>query len=80
MAMALVSGALAAIGAHEAWVWFTAVGNYLCVAALFAIEYGYRRWRFPNDSRVSPGRQLRMLRATLWDRRPSGSGRRNQGP
>ncbi len=54
LSMALVSGALAAIGAHEAWAWFTAVGNYLCVAALFMVEYGYRRWRFPVDSRVSP--------------------------
>jgi uncharacterized membrane protein len=70
LSMAAVSGALAATGAHEAWVWFTAVGNYLCVAALFAIEYGYRSWRFPNSGRVSPRRQLEMLRAALQDRRP----------
>jgi uncharacterized membrane protein len=80
LSMALVSGALAAFGAHEAWVWFTAVGNYLCAGALFAIEYGYRSWRFPNDSRISPGRQLEMLRTALRDGRPPGSGHRNQGP
>ena len=80
LSMAMVSGALAAFGAHEAWVWFTAVGNYLCVAALFAVEYGYRRWRFPSDSRVPPWQQLGMLRATLRDRRPSDSDHRSQGP
>ena len=80
LSMAMVSGTLAAIGAHAAWVWFTAVGNYLCVAVLFTIEYGYRRWRFPSDSRVSPGRQLEMLRAALRDGRASDSDHRNQGP
>jgi uncharacterized membrane protein len=80
LSMATISGALAATGAHAAWVWFTAVGNWLCVAVLFAIEYGYRRWRFPGDSRVPPGRQLEMLRAALRDRPPSASNHRNQGP
>jgi len=67
--MATVSGALAAFGAHEAWVWFTAVGNYLCVAALFAIEYAYRRRRFPRGDHVSPRRQMAMMRAALRNRR-----------
>ena len=63
--MAAVSTALAATGAREAWVWFTAVGNYLCVATLFALEYVYRRRKFPRDGRVSPRQQIRMLRAAL---------------
>ena len=63
--MAVVSVALAAFGIREAWVWFTAVGNYLCVAALFAIEYGYRRWQFPRKDHVSPRQQLLMMRAAL---------------
>jgi hypothetical protein len=67
--MAAVSVALAASGAREAWVWFTAVGNYLCVAALFAIEYGYRRWRFPRNDHVSPRQQLLMMRAALRNQR-----------
>ena len=66
--MATVSGTLVALAAHEAWVWFTAVGNYLCVAALFALEYGYRRWRFPRREHVSPLRQLAMLRAAMRTR------------
>jgi len=65
LTMAAVSAALAASGAHAAWVWFTAVGNYLCVAALFAVEYVYRRRRFPHNAAVSPRRQIQMLRAAL---------------
>jgi uncharacterized membrane protein len=67
--MAAVSGALAASGAREAWVWFTAAGNYLCVGALFAIEYGYRRWRFPRNDHVSPMQQILMIRAAFGNRR-----------
>jgi uncharacterized membrane protein len=67
--MAMISVALAASGAHEAWVWFTAVGNYLCVAALFAIEYGYRRWRFPHEDRTSLWRHILMMRAALRNQR-----------
>ena len=69
LAMAIVSVALAASGAREAWVWFTAAGNYLCVGALFAIEYGYRRWRFPRNDHVSPRQQMLMLRSALRNRR-----------
>ncbi len=68
LAMASLSAVLAAFGAYRAWVWFTAVGNYLCVAALFAIEYGYRRWRFPRDDHVSPWHQILMMRAALRER------------
>jgi len=67
--MAAVSGALAAFGASEAWVWFTAVGNYLCVAVLFAIEYGYRRRRFPRKDHVSPRQQMLLMRAGLRNQR-----------
>ena len=66
--MAAVSATLAVAAAHEAWVWFTAVGNYLCAAALFAIEYGYRRWRFPRKEHASPLRQMEMLRTFLRSR------------
>jgi len=69
LVMAMVSVALAASGVREAWVWFTAVGNYLCVAALFAIEHAYRRWRFPHNDSVSPWQQILMMRAALWNRR-----------
>lgn len=65
LVMAGTSVAMAAFGAREAWVWFTAVGNYLCVVALFAIEYGYRRWRFPRKDHVSPRQQLLMMRAAM---------------
>lgn len=67
--MAAVSTALAVTDAREAWVWFTAVGNYLCVAALFALEYVFRRRKFPRDGRVSPTQQMRMLRAALRNER-----------
>ena len=69
LAMAAVSAALAAFGAHWAWAWFTAVGNYLCVAALFAIEYVYRRRRFPRSDPVSPWQQIMMVRTALRESR-----------
>jgi uncharacterized membrane protein len=67
--MAAVSASLAGFGAHWAWAWFTAVGNYLCVAALFAIEYAYRRRRFPRHGQPSPRDQLMMVRDALRDSR-----------
>jgi uncharacterized membrane protein len=70
--MAAISAVLAASGAHAAWMWFTAVGNYLCVAALFALEYAYRRRRFPRDDhrsgQISPRQQMDLLRAALRER------------
>jgi uncharacterized membrane protein len=69
VAMAAVSGGLAVFGAHAAWVWFTAVGNYLCVAALFLVEYVWRRRRFPRQDHVAPLQQVLMMRAALRDRR-----------
>jgi len=65
VAMAVISGALLALGAHAAWAWFTAVGSNLCIALLFALEYLYRRHRFPDRPYVSPLRQLAMVRAAL---------------
>jgi uncharacterized membrane protein len=69
LVMATLSVILATLGLREAWMWFTAVGNYLCVAALFAIEYAWRRRRFPRSEHVSPARQVALLRAALRDRR-----------
>jgi hypothetical protein len=64
--MAAVSTALAATGAHEAWVWFTAVGNYLCVAAFVrARSMCFRRRNFRSDDRVSTRQQIQMLRDAL---------------
>ena len=56
-------GRVGRTGAHAAWVWFTAVGNYLhasprCSRSNMATGSG----AFPSDSRASPGRQLEMLR------------------
>ncbi len=65
VAMAGISGALLALGAHAAWAWFTGVGSYLCIALLFALEYVYRRHRFPDRPYVSPLRQLALVRAAL---------------
>ena len=70
--MATVSASLAAFGAHAAWAWFTAVGNYLCVAALFALEFAYRRRRFPRDDHVSPREQIALLRAAMRQRDRTG--------
>ena len=67
--MALVSGALAAAGTIEAWTWFTAVGNYLCVAALFAVEFTWRRYRFPRQAHVALLAQIAMMRAAIRARR-----------
>jgi uncharacterized membrane protein len=70
--MAATSAALALSGAHAAWVGFTAVGNYLCVVALFALEFAYRRWRFPRDEHrtdpISPWQQVALFRAALRER------------
>ncbi len=67
--MALVSAALAAFGAYEAWMWFTAVGNYLCVAFLFAVEYAWRRRKFPLRAHVTPLAQVALVRAAMRARR-----------
>ena len=69
IAMTAVSATLALTGAYAAWMWFTAVGNYLCVAALFAFEYAYRYRRFPRDTHISPREQIALLRAALRERR-----------
>ena len=34
---------------HEVWSLFTNLIDYLVVAALFLIEYAYRRQRFPRQ-------------------------------
>lgn len=45
-AMGATAAALAVLGSLEAWSSFTNVVCYLLVAALFAGEHAYRRWRF----------------------------------
>ena len=67
--MASVSGALAATGAIEAWTWFTAVGNYLCVVALFAVEFTWRRYRYPRKVEVALLAHIAMMRAAIRARR-----------
>jgi uncharacterized membrane protein len=66
--MAVVSCALAA-GSHAAWLWFTAVGNYVCVAALLVGEYAYRRARFAQYRHASPVELFKLVRAALREQR-----------
>jgi len=52
-----------------AWSWFANVLNYLLVAALFALEYAYRRRRFPDQPFRGFGDFLRRMAAlgpALW--------------
>jgi uncharacterized membrane protein len=63
--MAALSLALAVTGVRIAWVWFTAAGNYLCVAALFVGEYAYRCTRFSHYRHASPFKLLRIMRGAM---------------
>jgi uncharacterized membrane protein len=48
----------------ELWSLFANILNYLFIALLFALEFAYRRWRFP---RRTPTRQLlQQLATTDW--------------
>jgi uncharacterized membrane protein len=60
-----------ALGASlQAWSTFANVGCYLLVAALFAGEYAYRRWRFRNYRHASLLELVRNVRrAGLFARR-----------
>lgn len=51
---AAVAAALAAWGSARAWIAYTAVGNYVAVAALFVGEYFYRRRRFAHYRHATP--------------------------
>jgi len=44
--MLLTSLLLAAFAPLDVWSWFANLGGYLITAALFALEYGVRRWCF----------------------------------
>jgi uncharacterized membrane protein len=67
--MAGVSATLAVTGARVAWLWFTAIGNYLCVAALFGGEYAYRCARFSNYRHASPFKLFRIIRGAMRELR-----------
>jgi uncharacterized membrane protein len=69
IAMALVSAALALTGSHRAWTWFTGVGNYLGVGALFLGEHAYRRRRFAHYRHLPPLAYARILRKAMWGER-----------
>lgn len=46
----MFAGALGLIllGEIECWSLLTNVVNYVVIGLMFALEYGYRRWRFPH--------------------------------
>jgi uncharacterized membrane protein len=69
-AMCAVALALALGASLQAWSTFTNVGCYLLVAALFAGEYAYRRWRFREYRHASLLELARNVRrAGLFARR-----------
>lgn len=63
LAMAAASSALAVLPSRAPWMWFTAFGNWLCVAALFFGEHVYRRKRFAQYAHASPMQLLALVRA-----------------
>ena len=68
--MSAVALALAVGASLQAWSTFTNVGCYLLVAALFAGEYAFRRWRFRNYRHASLLELARNVRrAGLFSRR-----------
>ncbi|MEQ1440500.1 hypothetical protein AAG565_14165 [Fontimonas sp. SYSU GA230001] len=46
--MFVLALALIALGEIQWWSLLTNVLNYVAIGLLFALEYGYRRWRFPQ--------------------------------
>lgn len=52
--------ALALFGSVAQWALYTGLVAYVLVGALFALELGYRVWRFP-DHAPAPVRRLRRL-------------------
>jgi len=69
-AMAIVALWLALRGSLEAWSAFTNVVSYLLVAALFAGEHVYRRWRYRHLRHATLLELLRNVRsAGLFARR-----------
>lgn len=69
-AMAIVALWLALRGSLEAWSAFTNLVSYLLVAALFAGEHAYRRWRYRHLRHATLLELLRNVRdAGLFARR-----------
>lgn len=52
---------LSITGPQSLWSLFTNVINYVVMALLFAGEYAYRRWRFPDHDRGGFVAYLRLL-------------------
>ncbi len=59
--MAGSAAVLIALGEIELWSLTSNVVNYLLAGALFAIEYGYRCWRYPERQRTGFIRYLRNV-------------------
>ena len=63
VAMAGISAALSTLSSLAAWAWFTAVGNWVCVAALLFGEFCYRRVRLARYPHASPAQVWALVRA-----------------
>lgn len=59
--MTIESLILALFSSLAVWSLFTNILNYLFIAALFVIEYGYRRLRFRDHAYVFPMRMARII-------------------
>lgn len=59
--MAVVCLVLATPAMTLAWQWWTGVGQWTCVAALFIGERVYRKRRFAHYAHASLGRQLAIV-------------------
>jgi uncharacterized membrane protein len=68
VAMAMVCAILASYGLERAWAWFTGVGNYLLVAALFVGEWIYRQRRFAHYRHANPIELIRLVCLTMTRR------------
>jgi len=72
-----VAAALAVRGEAMAWVIFVNLVSYLVMAALFLIEYGYRRLFFPPGYHISPlgvfrvVQRSRLIRVSVAGDRPA---------
>jgi len=59
--MACISLGLALWASTLAWSLFTNLGNYLLVGVFFAVEYHYRRMKYPQYAHASLGEFMRRL-------------------
>ncbi|HKY91731.1 MAG TPA: hypothetical protein VJM11_11860 [Nevskiaceae bacterium] len=58
--VALAAG-LALFASAETWSWYTNVASYVVIGAVFAIEYGWRRWRFRHLAHPGVVEYVRLL-------------------